>query len=193
MSTHQTTVPAAEGKANAGTVSDSAELLKLLSKVAETHPRIATQVKAASSGCWEWQGYVNSIGRPVINIDRVPRLVYRIVYEIATGVAPGGLHVCHHCDNPICTRPSHLFLGTDKDNVRDMWAKGRAVPPPTHWGAAHPQAHAEDQVVREAREAFAQGEAIASIALRVKHADSTVAAWIRGRTRLAAGGPILGT
>lgn len=37
--------------------------------------------------------------------------------------------MCHHCDNPICVRPSHLFIGTQGDNVRDMIAKGRDVRP----------------------------------------------------------------
>lgn len=171
----------------------SDDLDELLQKVAVIHPRIAKQVAAVPSGCWEWQGYTNSIGRPMINIDRVPRLVYRIVYEIATGVAPGDLHVCHHCDNPICTRPSHLFLGTDLDNNRDMWAKGRAVPPPTHWGEKHPLVHASDSAVRMAREAFAGGESAESIARRMDHAAATVRGWIRGKTRLAAGGPTLGT
>lgn len=40
---------------------------------------------------------------------------------------PDGLYACHRCDNPACVRPDHLFLGTARDNVADMWAKGRAV------------------------------------------------------------------
>ena len=38
------------------------------------------------------------------------------------------LHVLHHCDNPLCVRFPHLFLGTDKDNHQDRAKKGRMVP-----------------------------------------------------------------
>jgi hypothetical protein len=44
---------------------------------------------------------------------------------LVRGSIPKGMKVLHHCDNPRCVRFSHLFLGTQKDNIDDMFAKGR--------------------------------------------------------------------
>lgn len=54
---------------------------------------------------------------------------HRFSWMLANGEIPQGLWVLHKCDNPLCVKPRHLFLGTPKDNVDDMWAKGRANPP----------------------------------------------------------------
>lgn len=48
------------------------------------------------------------------------------------------MEVCHHCDNPVCTNPDHLFLGTHADNMKDMARKGRGFLKRTHCKRGHP-------------------------------------------------------
>ncbi len=83
-------------------------------------------VKADLGACWAWVGRVggNGYGRTCINGKWIP--AHRVSYELAYGSIPSGLLVCHKCDNPLCVRPEHFFLGTVADNVQDMWKKGRA-------------------------------------------------------------------
>lgn len=81
-----------------------------------------------SDGCWVWTGSTNGFRRKYgqLTLDcRRTVGAHRVSYVIAHGALPEGMVVCHACDNTLCVRPDHLFLGTQKDNVRDMIAKGR--------------------------------------------------------------------
>lgn len=76
--------------------------------------------------CWTWGRYRDRRGYGRIMMpDHVPALAHRVAWELERGPIPAGLFVLHHCDNPPCVRPDHLFLGTQADNMRDCHSKGR--------------------------------------------------------------------
>ena len=75
--------------------------------------------------CWEWTAARHKKGYGHVKIENKLYKSHRISYELAFGEIPNGLWVLHHCDNPPCCNPAHLFLGTNQDNVDDMTLKGR--------------------------------------------------------------------
>lgn len=92
-----------------------------------------------SGECWLWTasriGGKNGAGGQygqfaIAHPDRTPGkqlhlYAHRVVWILTHGSIPAGLEVCHRCDVPHCCNPSHLFLGTHTDNVRDASRKGR--------------------------------------------------------------------
>jgi hypothetical protein len=78
--------------------------------------------------CTLWQGpkYAQGYGQ-FSNKLGISTRAHRAIWEIAYGKIPKGQFVCHKCDNPLCIRLSHLFLGTPKENMEDMIKKGRAL------------------------------------------------------------------
>ena len=94
--------------------------------------------------CWiwvgpkhrQWYGYHKQMMAP------------RYSYKLYKGEFPKEMHVCHTCDNPSCVNPNHLFLGTHKDNMRDMYAKNRCH---HNKGEKHHNAKATPEIVRHIR------------------------------------------
>ncbi len=111
--------------------------------------------KRGPQDCWPWTA-ATALGYGVIRegghdgqMLRAPR----VSWEIHHGLIPPDLCVLHHCDNPPCVNPAHLFLGTRADNARDRAAKGRTADPETtrRVGEANSRAILTEDDVREIR------------------------------------------
>lgn len=75
--------------------------------------------------CWRWKGSNKREGYGRFHIAGRLVAVHRFSWELANGRIPEGKSVLHKCDNPECTNPCHLFLGTHRDNMDDMLRKNR--------------------------------------------------------------------
>lgn len=78
--------------------------------------------------CWRWTGEINpatGYGQTQVPTCGMKSTAHRHAYRLAHGVDPGELSVLHRCDVRDCCNPTHLFLGTSRDNWKDALAKGR--------------------------------------------------------------------
>lgn len=73
--------------------------------------------------CWEWIGAISTTGCGVFRTKKAHRVV--AYWEGILDHLDSELLVCHHCDNPRCVRPDHLYAGTHQDNMDDMMRRGR--------------------------------------------------------------------
>ena len=122
-----------------------------------TEQRFWTRVDRSGGGdsCWPWTGACRVGYGAVAWCGRVEG-THRVAWTLSHGPIPDGMHVLHRCDVRPCCNPSHLFLGTNADNISDRMAKGRrggGGPPGERSGMARLTADR----VREIRRRYAAG------------------------------------
>lgn len=98
--------------------------------------------------CWEWQKARNGDGYGSVFLFGRPIKTHRLAWELAYGPIPEhesyhGMCVCHHCDNPPCCNPAHLFLGTHRENALDRRSKGRDQYQKRNWANGERQGAAK--------------------------------------------------
>jgi len=75
--------------------------------------------------CWNWNGPFDKDGYGRTHYNGNTSLVHRVSWILNKGAIPDGNQVLHHCDNPPCVNPDHLFLGNPKINAEDRVKKNR--------------------------------------------------------------------
>lgn len=161
-----------------------------------------SKVEKVEHGCWVWTSTKSSNGYGVFWWRRRRTYAHRQAYSLSRGPIPAGLLVCHHCDNPPCVRPDHLFLGTVQDNATDMILKGRSATGDRNGSRTHPErydpevhkrvrlrgerhklAKLNEDAVRQIRARYATGEVSLRALARDYGVDrATLKSAVAGRT-----------
>jgi DNA-binding transcriptional regulator YiaG len=141
--------------------------------------RFCSKVDSSSDGCWPWLGGHDHYGYAKFRVDgKVSVRAARVAFQVSRGPIPTGMHVLHTCDNRQCVNPSHLFLGTNRDNVRDRVAKRRDG---DHKGIKNGRAKLTPDQVSAIREEYQPRASYAKFARRFGVSASTIRNIVKGR------------
>lgn len=137
-----------------------------------------------NSGCWLWTGAALPSGYGQFKTAG-HNLAHRYSYEVHHGPIPSGLCVLHHCDNPACVNPDHLWAGTHRDNAIDKVIKGRAR---GNAGVGNHLAKLDPEKAAWACQALAYGMSANHVAAVLGVNRTTILKIVRGETWRGNGG-----
>lgn len=123
--------------------------------------------------CWIWKGHKNNQGYGQFDIHTKKWAAHRLSYTIFIGNIPKGMFILHRCDIPACVNPSHLFLGTQKDNMLDAQSKNRLFIPNSR-GEQNGRNKLTEQDIYDIREMIEQGYYLREIADKFGVGISTI-------------------
>ena len=136
--------------------------------------------KSDINGCWMWTGSKNgtnkAYGHGWMNGKQISS--HRASWIITYGEIPEGLHVLHNCDRGLCVNPSHRFLGTCLDNMKDMVVKKRSAV-----GERNGMNKLTYDQVNEIIERFDRGELQTELAVEFDVNPCYISLIVRGKTR----------
>lgn len=118
--------------------------------------------------CWEWSGG-HTCGYGVMSFMGKSWRVHRLCWFLKHGPIEAGRYICHKCDNRSCWNPSHLFIGTQSDNIKDAVSKMRMAR-----GEDHGRAVLNNKAIIEIRVSYERGEPGYLIARRLGVSFSSI-------------------
>lgn len=153
----------------------------------QTAENFWSKVTKLPNGCWEWGGTCNSTGYGLVAWHGKVYVSHRVAAYLSGLVssmsAPKNsrelTHVLHKCDNRKCCNPSHLFLGSYKDNQLDAYKKGRRSQPK---GEHHANAKLTNIEAETIRGRYDKGETQMSLAKEFNVSQRAISLIVRGET-----------
>lgn len=137
------------------------------------------------SACWPW-----TAGRGRRGYGKAWRRgrtlgAHKIAFELTVGPVADGMYVCHHCDNPPCCNPTHLYVGTPKQNTADSVLKGRRNTPT---GERLPHTVLSESKVADILERHSNGARVCDLATQYGVSRSAIYSVVTGKnwTRVSA-------
>jgi hypothetical protein len=131
--------------------------------------------KQGNDDCWNWKAGKDDHGYGKFKFNGHAYHSHRLSWIFCNGNIPDKLQVLHHCDNPACVNPNHLFLGTPTDNMQDMTKKGRSM-----YGEKGNNAKLTWDQVQQIRERRKHGEMNCVMALEFKVNRATISRVVTG-------------
>lgn len=89
------------------------------------HRFLSHVIPEPNTGCWVWASSFDKDGYGQFEVKNKRFLSHRFSWKIFNGEIPNKKFVCHKCDNTWCVNPIHLFLGSHRENMKDMVQKNR--------------------------------------------------------------------